>query len=500
MELRTYLSILWRRKLVIVVTPLVTIAVIVVGISLLTPIYRATTVLRLDTAAGGSMDWVNYDLNYADRLMNTYARLAKNDAVLAELEQSLPSDQKLTIAVDIFANTELMELSVEHPDPALATQAAQRLAEILIVQSQRLSSESAEYELELLANWLDRIEAEAAQARTQEPASLAQFASLAEVGVAEAGSQQNERLLEFYERSQLRRVLQAHIFSVVTPAVIPDRPAKPNRMLLLLLGLVLGAAGGLGLAFLVENLDSRLYTTEQMQAASGLVILGEIPQRKGQVAFDLLSHARSGFSIAFTDLAVTLSQTTARTLLVTSAEPGEGKSTIAANLAIAMAQLGKMVALIDGDLRLPVIHQLFALPNRTGLSTMLRRGVILPEAFQSGLVPGLQVLTSGPLPENPAATFSTSHAAGLIDQLRHQFDVVIIDSPALLPVADPQQLAPMVDGIVLVARRGQVCQETMAAACHKLSNITPQLMGLVANCTATERDYRWYYRSQEQTK
>jgi capsular exopolysaccharide synthesis family protein len=284
------------------------------------------------------------------------------------------------------------------------------------------------------------------------------------------------------------------MLTVAVPATIPEQPSAPNQPLMILLGLMLGLVGGLGLAFVSENLDTKLYTTEQMEASSGLPILGEVPQHRQPIEIEFLSYVRTDLTVAFANLAIVLSQTAPRTLLITSAEPGEGKSTIASNLAVAIAQLGHKVVLVDGDLRLPVIHSVFALPNSTGLSAVLRCRANLSDALQTGIIPGLKVLTSGPLPDNPATLLSLPEMVILIDQLRDQYDIVLFDTPALLPVPDATRLAPFMDGVIIVARRGHVRQETVHAALQKLTSVNAHFVGLVVNGATSYRNFQRYYR------
>src|SRR5262249_30351273 len=137
-----------------------------------------------------------------------------------------------------------------------------------------------------------------------------------------------------------------------------------------------------------------------------------------------------------------------RTLMVTSAEPGEGKSTIVANLAFALAQSGRKVIVVDTDLRLPTLHKIFDLPSRIGLSSILQRKITVDEGLRNSDIPGLQVLTSGPFPSDPAEWLGLPRMRTVVERLIQLSDVVLLDTPALLPVTDAAILAPLVDGVI----------------------------------------------------
>jgi succinoglycan biosynthesis transport protein ExoP len=427
MEIRTYIAILWRRKWVIAVTVAVTVTVVLVGTLMMTPKYVASTTLRVLTAAGGSDDWVDYDTMYAERLINTYAKIATSGPVLAQLAQRLDLDQPPRIEVEVLANTELMQITVEDPDPILAREAANTLAETLV-----------------------------------------------------------------------REVIRANTLAVVEPAVTPRAPSKPRKALNIGLGFMVGLAGGTGLAFLFENLDTTLYTTQQIEEVAALSTLGKIPaaKRRQQIA---LFNGNSPQGEAFRRLRTSISaldhNAPLRTLLVTSAEPREGKSTVVANLALALAQSGRNVIVVDGDLRLPTLHEIFDLPNEMGLSSILEQKATLDEAVQESNIPGVQVLTSGLLPPNPAELLDSPQMTALIEQLAQQFDIVLLDAPSLLAVTDAAVLAPVVDGVVLVVGRAQARREAVRAARQQLADVKANSIGVVVNRAEQDGRYTYYHRA-----
>lgn len=192
--------------------------------------------------------------------------------------------------------------------------------------------------------------------------------------------------------------------------------------------------------------------------------------------------------------------TVLKAFLITSAEPGDGKSTIVANLALAMAKSGRKIIVVDSDLRLPTLHKIFELNNEVGLSNVLRHEVSLPEAIQYSHIAGVQVLTSGPLPPNPVDLLDTPQMQALIEYLKKHFDLVLLDTPALLPVIDAAVLAPMVDGVVMIIRRAQTRQEAVQAAQQQLNTVKAVPVGIVVNQAQHDNRYDYYHHMLPQTR
>jgi capsular exopolysaccharide synthesis family protein len=251
-----------------------------------------------------------------------------------------------------------------------------------------------------------------------------------------------------------------------------------------LLGVIAGLGCGVGLAFLLENLDTSLYSVNRIEEVTGLSTLGRIPnlQQQKQATF---MNGNTPEGEAFRHLRTMLfaigRDKTLRSILVTSAEPDEGKSTIISNLALTLAQSGKQVVVLDGDLRLPIMHKTFDLPNECGLSSVLKQEATLDEALQQSVIPGISVLTSGPLPSNPAELLSSSHMSNVLEELTQTFDITLVDAPAVLAVTDATVLALIADGVMLVVRRGVSRQEAVQEACLQLMHIKARIVGVVIN-------------------
>lgn len=179
-------------------------------------------------------------------------------------------------------------------------------------------------------------------------------------------------------------------------------------------------------------------------------------------------------------------------VMFTSSGPGEGKSTTAANAAVAMAQAGKNVLIIDCDLRKPVQHRIFG-KNRQGLTNLTVESLSLDQVIQPTEVPGLSLMTSGPIPPNPSELLASAKMDKLLETVKERFDMVILDAPPVLAVTDASVLASKVDGIVLVVAAGTVRPEIAVRAKDLLEKANGHILGVVLNRVEIEEEHAYYY-------
>ncbi|GMX63480.1 CpsD/CapB family tyrosine-protein kinase [Paenibacillus elgii] len=188
-----------------------------------------------------------------------------------------------------------------------------------------------------------------------------------------------------------------------------------------------------------------------------------------------------------------------RTILVTSSEPGEGKSTTISNLAVAFAQEGKNVVLIDADMRNPTLHHYFMKSNRQGLSNLLAGQLNVKQALSETHIEHLTVLTSGPIPPNPAEMLASKRMDQLLEDLLQTFDVVLLDSPPVLAVTDAQIVATKCDGVVFVLGSGKVKRYRASKALARLQHVNAKILGVVLNNKPNnnnEETYAYYGASR----
>jgi capsular exopolysaccharide synthesis family protein len=185
-----------------------------------------------------------------------------------------------------------------------------------------------------------------------------------------------------------------------------------------------------------------------------------------------------------------------RSIVVTSSSPGEGKSTTVANFGVVLAQTGSRVCLVDSDLRRPTLHRIFGLSNSRGLTTALLDGLPFAEIAQPTNVPGLFVLTSGPLPPNPAELVGSNRMREALEAAAGHYDMVLLDSPPVISVADAVALTTFADGVVMVVQTGKVPHEVIRRAISQVLAVKGRILGVVMNGVNLKRDgyYYDYYR------
>jgi protein-tyrosine kinase len=185
-----------------------------------------------------------------------------------------------------------------------------------------------------------------------------------------------------------------------------------------------------------------------------------------------------------------------RSIVVTSSSPGEGKSTTVANFGVVQAQTGARVCLVDSDLRRPTLHRIFGLGNSRGLTSALLEGLPFSEVAQATAVPNLFVLSSGPLPPNPAELVGSNRMRECMEAAAGEFDMILLDSPPVISVADAIALAAFADGVVMVVQAGKVPHEVVRRAMGQIEAVKGRILGVVMNSVNLKRDgyYYDYYR------
>ncbi|MFC6333764.1 CpsD/CapB family tyrosine-protein kinase [Paenibacillus septentrionalis] len=189
-----------------------------------------------------------------------------------------------------------------------------------------------------------------------------------------------------------------------------------------------------------------------------------------------------------------------KVIMVTSSGPGEGKSTTVANLAVTYAQSEKRTVLIELDLRKPTVHKTFNLSNRVGISHVLTKQAALEEVIQDTAIPNLSAITAGIIPPNPSELVGSKALGSILDQLKEQFDQIIIDTPPVLALTDAQLISTHCDGVVLVAEAGKVKRSALLDAKERLQIVKARIVGVVINNAKRKAkdDYYYYYYGEEE--
>jgi capsular exopolysaccharide synthesis family protein len=285
-------------------------------------------------------------------------------------------------------------------------------------------------------------------------------------------------------------------------AGLPNSPIRPRMKLNLLVAAALGLIFGVGMACLREMMDDRLYTSQQAEQLLGLPILGRVPifPRRAPALIPVYreSTVKDSFRRLRAGLAIAGSAEPIQSLMVTSATSGEGKSTTAANLAVAAALQGQRVILVDTDLRNPSLSPFFGVRTEPGVSNVLLDGCPISDALHITDVPGLLLLPAGPPVQNAAELLAGPRMATLVQNLQELADLVILDTPPCLPVADAEVLGTRVDASLLVVGLGRTQKDAVRMAQELLDQSQVRLMGAVLNrMKANDRGYYYRYGVRE---
>lgn len=431
MELKDYLRVLRRHWAVILLCTVLGLALSAAASFLVSPTYTARTQLFVAIQNAGSASELQLGNTFSQARVQSYVETVQTPAVLQPAIDSLAlnvSAAELASNVEASAdlNTVIITITAEDTSPVQSAAIAQAVADSLIVVVEDLESPTG---------------------GGASPVNL----------------------------------------SVVTPAVAPTDPSGPNIPVNLAVGLFAGLLVGLLIATAKTGLDTRVRGEADLRRLTEAPVLGGITVDSDATKKPLLTQttAQSPRAESFRQLRTNLQFThvsrSSKTVLLTSSLPGEGKSTTAANLAIALAQSGQSVVLVDADLRRPRIDDYLGLERNAGLTTALIGRADVQDLLQPWGQDELFVLTSGQIPPNPSELLGSRAMGELIKHLEQRFDAVIIDAPPLLPVTDAAVLAQQVGGVVLVVGASKVKLPDLEKSLRALELVQADLLGVVMN-------------------
>jgi succinoglycan biosynthesis transport protein ExoP len=329
-----------------------------------------------------------------------------------------------------------------------------------------------------------------------------------------------EGLLGKLKEAGVTAGLRSNNFRIINAARVPTSPSQPNIPRNLTFALVLGVISGISLAFLLESMDNTVRTPEQAQALSCLPSLGMIPLGSKSANYGVTgkrlvltasqevvetvtqvrpqSQMAESYRALRTSLLLSNLGAPPKVIMVTSARPQEGKTTTSINTAIVLAQKGVRVLLIDADLRRPSIHKTLGMGPRSGLSNVLTGSATLQQTVAiSPILPNLFIMPAGTPPPNPAELLASSNMRDLLEELREQFDHIVIDTPPTLSVTDAVVLSPRADATILVIRSGQTTKQALRRARDILTQVNAHVAGVLLNAVdLTSPDYYYYYEYQ----
>jgi len=437
------------------------------------------------------------------RESETYAQLVTTDEMKtrakAELGSEVPDD--VTIEAEYVPDTSVLRISAVSDDPAEARDVANAYAAALTKWRRQVAIDQYKEAEKIILQKIDDYGDD--PARLSDPGYVQLVGRLQDIRLLEASATGN--------------------FVVASAGVLPDAPFAPQHIRDVVIGFLIGVIAGIGLVTLAEQLDVRIHSVDDLAATLNLPVLARFPRlSRGQDGVGGLTAMnepagpmaeasrmlRGNLDFVNVDGEVT-------SLIVTSCSQGEGKTTTAANLGVALARAGKRVIIVDSDLRRPRLHRFFDLPNRIGLSTVVAGRTSLAEALQpfelgprdratgadlTDWTEGVEarsrlyVLPSGPLPPNPGEIAASRRLAEVIAELSGICDLVLLDAPPLLVVGDTAALARAAGGMLVVARLGIVTKAMLTEAVEALAQMPCRKLGVVVTGIPVEGTaYRYRY-------
>lgn len=302
-------------------------------------------------------------------------------------------------------------------------------------------------------------------------------------------------LLQKHEEARIVKASTISNIKVVDPAITPDKPVKPQKKKNLLLGLLVGLMFGVGAAFFMDYLDDTIKDEEEAKRALGWPLLAMIPAIEGSgegvqpttraSRLIVQNMPKSSVAEAFRGLRTAIHFSSlkrdTKVVMITSSFPGEGKSTIAANLALTFAQAGNRVILIDCDLRRPSMNTIFEQPRSPGVTEVLAGDVPMAEALHTTDIENVHLLTAGTIPPNPAELLCSESMRDLLAGLRESYDIVIIDAPPVIPVTDAPLLTAFTDMVVVVLESGRIPIKAAQRMKELLQSVQAPVAGFVLN-------------------
>lgn len=395
------------------------------------PQYRATAALYFALDQGTTGSDLNQGSAYTQNQMLSFAQIATSSRVLAPVIDELglettPRRLAGSIAITIPQDTSILEMTATSSSPERAADVANALADELIAVVQEVAAQTVEDGARITA-------------------------------------------------------------SVIDDAVPPEFQSSPDKTRDALLAAVLGFLAGVLAALVATIGDTRVRNEEAVARVTDVPVLGVIARTRRGVAPSLIAarepHSRGAEDVRRVQSALAFAtlDLTSRRILVSSATPGEGKSTFASNLAVTLAELGERTLVIDADLRRPMLHELFGVDGTVGLTTALMGSVGLDEAIHPWREGGPDLLTSGTLPPNPASIVTSEAFRSLLDAASARYDAVVIDSPPVLTVADANLLARLVDGVVLVVDASRTRRPQLANTLRSVESSGGRVLGIVLN-------------------
>lgn len=504
LDFRQYLSLFWHWAWLFIIVAVVAGSVSYYISSRMLPFYQSSTTMLVNEApATQANDYTSVLMS--KQLTSTYAQMMVKDPILSQVIKEVGignsiNDLKDWISVGVIRDTQLIQVTVTTTDPQFSAKIANAIVKVFAEQIQaiqigRFVQSKAALETQLaetdkqITLYTNMVEnAASADEKERLDAKLTQYRSI------------YANLLLSYEQIRLAEAQSVSSVVQVETATPNENPVSPKTFL----NTILAAIAGFLLSVIVivarEALDDTIKTPRDIIHKFHLPVLGVINRHPINEKMPIsLSEPRSPTAEAYRALRTNVNYTSIdhplKKILITSAEPGEGKSTTISNLAVVMAQNGSRVIIADCDMRHPRLNAYFDLPNRIGMSTLFSHQEVVRSVCQPTSLAGLSVITTGPLPPNPSELMGSKTMQTILELMGQSTDIILIDTPPVLAVTDAAALAPSLDGVILVAQPGKTRMTAFRQTLEQLAQVNARILGVVLNNVVTRgKSYGYHYK------
>lgn len=538
-HLKDYIEVLVRRRDAAIAFFVSVVVIVTIGSFIMKPVYRATVTLLVDPVSPNVLttsgmvalqgeDYLSYREYFQSQLqiVDCYALGKKvfEDFKLGQTKEYSKAKEPVrsfmkTIRINPVPDTRLIKLSVDNEDPQLAADIANRISELYVMRNLYYISKN---ELSnLLKNEYLKLETKASEYAKVYKEGHPEMIRLRKE-MADMNKRMNDEKRSVYDYDRIEEYIKddsgstlagfkANNISIQDPAEKPIEPVRPKKRLNVLLSIILGALGGIGLAFFLEYLDDTVKSGDDLQAL-GWPLIGSIRdignvEHLSDLEKDLLVHLKpndpvsEAYRLIRTNVLLSATEEhPLRCIVITSPGPQEGKTTTLCNLGIAMAQDNKKVLLIDADMRKPRVHEAFKVANDIGLSDYLCGQAEFDKVVHKTDIHDLYLVKGGSHPPNPSELLGSHRLKELVAAAKHKFDFVLFDSPPIAVVTDAAIISQATDGIIVVAECGKTPKRTLPAIDGILKNTKAWLIGAVANkvpAASAHGQYYYYYGKKQ---
>lgn len=521
MELRTYISPLLKWWWLIVLATILAGVSSFLAVRQQPPTYQSRTTLMI----GRTIEELNpsgTQFYLSQQLAQTYVDIARREPLRNATKEALGLEWLPPYSVNVLPNTQLIEILVADTSPERSYAVARELANQLILLSpsgvQQEEQERQDFINQQLNDLQVQIEETKAEIEAQQNA-LGELFSARQIADAQtqiAALESKRNTLQANYAALLDNTQQGAInaLTIIENPVIPTSPISSNKMTTVITAAAIGFVLAASAAYLLEYLDDSVKTIEDIKKVGNIATLASIAYNRsesGNPKLITIEQPRSPISEAFRILRTNIQFSSVddppRKILVTSPNPGEGKTTITANLAVVIAQAGYKVLLIDADLRRPMQHTIFKLEPKPGLTELLLEtnlqeekggsAVVVEKFIQKTAVPNLFVLASGVIPHNPSELLGSFRMRASLEILSSKYDFLIIDSPPVLALADSLVLSAQTDGLLLVSQANRTKKRQLRLTVEKLREVDAPLIGVTLNRASLKGEgYSSYYYYQ----